>query len=153
MKSSVQDRAIEVIAPICSDLGYHLVDVTYKKEVGGMTLWVCIDKDGGVDINDCEAVSRALDEPLDANDITNGAPYNLNITSYGLDRAFKTDYDFNKHIGMEIVIKFYKPWQNKKQIRAKLVSHDQDCIVVEYEAAEYNILKKDTALIQRYIEF
>ena len=153
MKNNVIDRATEVIKPICNELGYHLVDVVYKKELGGMTLWVCIDKEGGVDINDCERVSRALDEPLDEYDVTNGASYNLNITSYGLDRAFKTDYDFNKHLLQEIVIKFYKPWNGKKEVKAMLLSHDKDSINIKYNDVEYNVSKKDTALIQKYIEF
>ncbi|MBE5735285.1 MAG: ribosome maturation factor RimP [Clostridiales bacterium] len=153
MKESVVDRAYEVIEPICVELGYHLVEVTYKKEVGGMTLWVCIDKDGGIDINDCERLSRALDEPLDDKDITNGSAYNLNITSYGLDRAFKTDYDFNKHLMQEIVIKFYKPWMGKKEIRAILLKYNKDAITIKYNDTDYDLQIKDTALIQKYIEF
>ncbi len=153
MKSSVQDRATEIIQPICDSLGYTLVEVSYKKEVGGMTLWVCIDKEGGVDINDCERVSRALDEPLDQHDITNGSAYNLNITSYGLDRAFKTEYDFIKHLGKDIVVKFYKPWLGKKEIRSTLVSYSGDAIKVEYDGEEHDVVLKDTALIQQYIEF
>ncbi len=151
--SSVQEKAEAVIRPIVESLGYVLVEVTYKKEINGMTLWVCIDKDGGVDINDCEKVSKALDEPLDINDITNGASYNLNVSSYGLDRAFKTDYDFNKHINQEIVIKFYKPWNNKKEIVATLDSFDKDNIIITYNNEKYTISKKETALIQKYIIF
>lgn len=151
--SSVQDRALEIIKPIAEELGYTLVEVSYKKEVAGMTLWVCIDKDGGVDINDCERLSKALDQPLDDYDITNGASYHLNVSSYGLDRAFKTDYDFNKHLNQEIVVKFYKPWNSKKEIRAILLGFDKDTITINYENDKYTINKKDTALIQKYIQF
>ena len=98
MKDNVQSRAIELIEPIAKKLGYVLVDVLYVKDHSGtMALNVTIDKDGGVDINDCERMSKALDEPLDVNDITNNESYVLNVSSYGLDRALKTDYDFNKH--------------------------------------------------------
>ncbi len=151
--SSVQERAEEIIRPIAEELGYTLVEVSYKKEVAGMTLWVCIDREGGVDINDCERLSKALDQPLDDQDVTNGASYNLNVSSYGLDRAFKTDYDFNKHLGQEIVIKFYKPWNGKKEIRAILKSFDKDNITIEYDGEMHTLSKKDTALIQKYIEF
>ena len=151
--SSVQERAEEIIRPIAEELGYTLVEVSYKKEVSGMTLWVCIDREGGVDINDCERLSKALDQPLDDQDVTNGASYNLNVSSYGLDRAFKTDYDFNKHLGQEIVIKFYKPWNGKKEIRAILKSFDKDNITIEYGSEVHTLSKKDTALIQKYIEF
>ena len=154
MKDSVQERAIELIQPISKELGYVLVDVVYRKERDGvMSLNVCIDKDGGVDINDCERLSKALDEPLDVYDITNGASYVLNVSSYGLDRALKTDYDFNKHLNQELIIKFYKPWNGVKEIRAILNSFDKDFISVTYNKEAYNINKKDTALIQKYIQF
>ena len=86
---NIQQLATDIIKPIAEDLGYYLVEVSYKKEAYGMALNVCIDKDGGVDINDCERLSKALDLPLDDADITNGASYNLNVSSYGLDRALK----------------------------------------------------------------
>jgi len=151
--SSVQEKAQVVIKPIVESLGYVLVDITYKKELNGMTLWICIDKEDGIDINDCERVSKALDEPLDNNDITNGASYNLNITSYGLDRAFKTDYDFNKHLHQDIIVKFYKPWNGKKEIIANLESFDKDNIVIKFNDEQFTISKKDTALIQKFIKF
>ena len=150
---SVQARAISIIEPIATSLGYVLVEVAYKKENTGMALNVCIDKDGGVDINDCEKLSRALDQPLDDNDITDGASYVLNVSSYGLDRALKTDYDFNKHINLELIIKFYKPFDGKKEIRAVLTSFDKDNIDVLYNDQTIKINRKDIALAQRYIEF
>ena len=154
MKESVQDRAIALIEPISNALGYVLVEVLYRKERdGSMSLNVCIDKDGGVDINDCERLSKALDEPLDINDITDGASYVLNVSSYGLDRALKTDYDFNKHLNQEIVIKFYKPWNGTKEIKAILTAYDKETITVMFDKEVCQIDKKDTALIQKYIQF
>ncbi|MBQ4557921.1 MAG: ribosome maturation factor RimP [Clostridia bacterium] len=150
---NVQAYATEIIKPIAEELGYYLVEVSYKKEVSGMVLAVCIDKDGGVDINDCERLSKALDLPLDEADVTNGASYNLNVSSYGLDRAFKTDYDFNKHIGQEVIIKFYKPWNGKKQVQAILAGFTESSIDIDYENSKHTIERKDIALIQKYIEF
>jgi len=69
----------------------------YKKDFTGNVLALTIDSENGININDCERVSKALDIPLDDNDITDGKPYNFNVSSYGLDRQFKTEYDFNKH--------------------------------------------------------
>ena len=154
MKDNVQSRAIELIEPLASSLGYVLVEVNYVKDsTGNMALNVTIDKEGGVDINDCERMSKALDEPLDLNDITNGESYVLNVSSYGLDRALKTDYDFNKHINQELIIKFYKPWNGKKEIKAMLIEFDKNSITVEFEKEVYIINKNDTAKIQKYIEF
>ena len=85
-----------LIEKIVTDLGLVLVDLEYKKLVTGMTLIVYIDKPEGVTLDDCEMVSRALDKPLDELDPTDGASYNLNVSSPVLDRPIKTDYYFNK---------------------------------------------------------
>lgn len=151
---NTQERAEEIIRPIAESLGYYLVEVQYKKEFNGMVLAVCIDKPGGVDINDCEKLSRALDEPLDIADVTNGASYNLNVSSYGLDRNLKTDYDFNKFLNEKIVIKFYKPIiANKKEIVATLISFGNDCLEIELNGKKEKINRKDMANVVPYIEF
>ena len=152
-EGSVQEKATLVVKPIVEELGYILVDVTYKKEVSGMTLWVCIDKDGGVDINDCEKVSRALDIPLDEYDVTNGESYSFNVSSYGLDRAFKTDYDFNKHIGKLVDIKFYAPFNGVKSMTATLCGFDENKINVENQNQNTNIERKIIANICAHLEF
>ena len=150
---NVQAYATEIIKPIAEELGYYLVEVSYKKEVSGMVLAVCIDKDGGVDINDCERLSKALDLPLDEADVTNGASYNLNVSSYGLDRAFKTDYDFNKHIGVLVDIKFYAPFMGNKIMSATLISFDDNVIVVKFNEEDITIERKLIASICAHIDF
>ena len=94
MADRVVDKALKIIKPVVEELGYVFVDLEYKKEHSGYVLALTIDKPEGVNINDCERVSRALDAPLDEYDVTNGASYSFNVSSYGLDRQFKTDYDF-----------------------------------------------------------
>ena len=154
MKSkTTQERAIEIIKPIAEELGYYLVEVLYKKEHTGMVLAVCIDKPGGVNINDCEALSRALDKPLDENDITFGASYSLNVSSYGLDRCLKTDYDFNKFKNELIEIKFYKPYMGNKKIIAKLIDYDSEKLTLEIKNEKVEILRKEMANIVPHIEF
>lgn len=154
MKSkTTQERAIEIIKPIAEELGYYLVEVLYKKEHTGMVLAVCIDKPGGVNINDCEALSRALDKPLDENDITFGASYSLNVSSYGLDRCLKTDYDFNKFKNELIEIKFYKPYMGNKKIIAKLIDFDSEKLTLEIKNEKVEILRKEMANIVPHIEF
>lgn len=106
MAERIVDKAEAIIRPVVEELGYVFVDLEYRKDYSGNVLELIIDKQGGVNINDCERVSRALDEPLDINDVTNGAPYNFNVSSYGLDRQFKNDYDFNKHIGVLVDVNF-----------------------------------------------
>ena len=102
MAERVVDKAIKIIKPVVEELGYVFVDLEYKKEFNGNVLALTIDSPQGITINDCERVSRALDAPLDEHDVTDGKSYNFNVSSYGLDRAFKTDYDFNKHIVKDV---------------------------------------------------
>lgn len=153
MSERIVDKALKIIKPIVEDLGYIFVDLEYKKEFSGNVLALTIDSPEGITINDCEKVSRALDETLDKNDITNGASYNFNVSSYGLDRAFKTDYDFNKHIGKLCDIKFYAPFKGKKLIIAKLLEFDKDNINVEYNNENLQIERKLISNISAHIEF
>ena len=153
MKKSIQEKAYDIIAPIAEQLGYVLIEVEYKKSHNGMELAVCIDKENGISLNDCEKLSRALDKPLDEQDITNGASYNLTVSSYGLNRSLKTEYDFNKFLQKEITIKFYQPFLSKKEIVCVLKEYKVTEIVVEYEGSDHEILLKDIANIKPFINF
>lgn len=153
MADRVVDKALKVIKPVVEELGYVFVDLEYKKEHSGYVLALTIDKPECVNINDCERVSRALDAPLDEYDVTNGASYSFNVSSYGLDRQFKTDYDFNKHIGKDVDIKFYAPFMNNKNITANLVSFDNDNITVLFNNEQVVIERKLIASISAHIEF
>lgn len=153
MAERVVDKAIKIIKPVVEELGYVFVDLEYKKEYSGYVLALTIDSPNGITINDCERVSRALDIPLDEHDITDGKSYSFNVSSYGLDRAFKTDYDFNKHIGKDVEIKFYTPFNNKKQMIANLIAFDKDTITVIDNEIEITIERKLIANICAHIVF
>lgn len=153
MSERVVDKAIKIIKPVVEDLGYVFVDLEYKKDFTGYVLALTIDTPNGVNIDDCERVSKALDIPLDENDITEGKPYNFNVSSYGLDRAFKTDYDFNKHIGKVVDVKFYAPFNNKKLIIGTLLSFDNNSITISENDEKINIERKLIANICAHIEF
>lgn len=153
MSERIVDKALKIIKPVVEELGYVFVDLEYKKEFSGYVLALTIDSEKGITINDCERVSKALDIPLDENDITEGKPYNFNVSSYGLDRSFKTDYDFNKHIGKEVEIKFYAPYLNKKLITGTLLGFTNDTITIEYENDKIDIEKKLIANICAHIVF
>ena len=153
MTERVVDKALKIIKPVVEELGYIFVDLEYKKEHSGRVLALTIDKPEGVNINDCEKVSRALDIPLDEHDVTNGESYSFNVSSYGLDRQFKIDYDFNKHIGKKVDIKFYVPFNKRKLITATLTNFDNDSIEVEENNNTFKIERKLIASICAHIEF
>ena len=153
MSERVVDRATKLIKPVVEELGYVFVDLEYKKDYTGYVLALTIDKDGGVNIDDCEKVSRALDIHLDENDITDGKSYNFNVSSYGLDRQFKTDYDFNKHIGKIIEVKFYAPFNGKKLLIGILNSYNDKNISLEINDEVIEIDRKLIASLCAHIEF
>lgn len=153
MSERIVDKGIKLIKPIVEELGYVFVDLEYKKEFSGNVLALTIDSPNGITINDCERVSRACDQVLDDNDITNGTSYSFNVSSYGLDRAFKNDYDFNKHINKLVDIKFYVPYNGNKEITAELVSFDNDSIEIKYLDNIQKIERKTIANIHAHLDF
>ena len=144
-----------VAEKIVSDLGYVLVDVEYKKQNSGMVLELFIDSENGISINDCEKVSKALDEPLDTLDPTNGAPYSLNVSSLGLDRPLTTEYQFNKYKNSKVELKFYEPLKpyNKKVLQGILKSWNLETVTVLINSKEETISKKSIAQIVPVIKF
>ena len=144
-----------VAEKIVSDLGYVLVDVEYKKQNSGMVLELFIDSENGISINDCEKVSKALDEPLDTLDPTTGAPYSLNVSSLGLDRPLTTEYQFNKYKNSEVELKFYEPLKpyNKKVLQGILKSWNLETVTVLINSKEETISKKSIAQIVPVIKF
>ena len=152
-------KVISACLPLCekvvSELGYVLVDIEYKKQVSGMVLELFIDSDNGITLDDCEKVSRALDEPLDELNPTNDESYTLNVSSLGLDRPLTTEYQFNKYKGKEVEIKFYEPLKpyNKKVMTGVLDSWDETQIIFIFDDAKTNILRKSIAQIVPVIKF
>lgn len=155
MKGKVVSSCYDKINEIVSGLGFVLVDVEYKKQNSGMILEVVIDKDGGVNINDCETVSHALDVPLDDIDPTNGASYSLNVSSMGLDRPLTTAYQFDKYMGKEVEVKFY---QTQKEFGSKnlvgcLNFWDEQNVEIKSNDQLYKIDRKNIAQIVPVIRF
>lgn len=142
-----------VVQKILDDLGYELVDLTYKKEHSGMILEVVIYKDGGVDINDCEKVSRALDDPLDELDPTNGASYSLNVSSPGVDRPLKKQSDFKRNLGNEVTVKFFAPFEGNKTLTGNLVSYNEQSFTLNINGTNKTIEINKTAHIEPVIKF
>lgn len=98
----------ELCEPIVGELGLRLWDVRYVKEGADWFLRVFIDKDGGVDINDCERVSRAINDPLDELDPIENA-YCLEVCSPGIERELVRDEHFEQFLGADIMIRMRRP--------------------------------------------
>lgn len=149
----VVEIASDICKPIIEHLGYQLIDIEYQKMHDGYHLIVTIDKDGGIDIQDCVAVHHAIDEPLDLADPTKGSSYHLDVSSCGLDRPLKKDVDYQRNLGKEIKVKFFKPFQGKKEIEGTLVSFTPDDFVLQTEQDTMTIQKNMVALAEPVIKF
>lgn len=120
----------ELVTPIADKMGYEIVEVEYAKKYNGMNLTIFITKDGGINIEDCEAFSRAIDGPLDELNPTNDESYTLNVSSPGIDRPMKNEKDFKRNIGNEIELKFYAQVDGKKVIDGILESYTSTSITI-----------------------
>ena len=153
MKKSIEAAIEELVSPIVDDKGFEIVDIEYVKEAGEYYLRVFLDKEGGISLNDCEAVSRELSEILDVKDPIKDN-YFLEVSSPGLDRPLKKDKDFVRYQGRDVEIKLYKPLNGSKQFEGELVGLNEDKnIVVMIDDNEVEFNKKDVALVRLAIKF
>lgn len=145
-KNEIEKLTYKITEPIVEALNMELVDVEYIKEGPNMYLRLYIDKDGGVNLDDCQSVSQKVSEELDEKDpITEN--YFLEISSPGIDRPLKNDKDFDRSIGKDVEINLYKAVESKKKLTGKLVKYDDDNIYIEDEDSnektiERNIISK-----------
>lgn len=154
--SKICENVQAVILPILEKMNVELVEVEFKKRGDSdSTLTIYIDKEGGVSLDDCEAVHNAIDAPLDELDPTDGKPYTLNVSSPGLDRPFKTLRDYKKHLNEEIEISLYKPVDGVKKFEAVLEEVDDgfNYVKVSYKGKTIQLNIKEIALARAVIKF
>ena len=146
-------KAKELLTPIIESIGYEVVDIDYSKSYGEYNLTVYIYKKGGITFDDCEKVNNALDEVLDNNDITDGAAYNLNISSPGLDRPIVSSDDFRRSLDTEIEILFVNPINKRKKANGILVAYDDDTVTLKVKDKNEVFDRKNASIIRPYIKF
>lgn len=139
--------------PIMEQNQFELVDVEYIKEAGNWYLRVYIDKPGGITIDDCEVVSRALSEYLDKEDFIEDS-YILEVSSPGLGRPLKKDKDFNRNMGKEVEIHLFRPLEKQKEYTGLLTAYDKDTVTIQLDdGKELTIPRKSIALIRLAFDF
>lgn len=132
-KTSISEVVTSLALPIVEEAGCELVDVEFIKEGGSWFLRVYIDKPGGVSLEDCEKVSRPLNEIIDEKDPIPHAFY-LEVSSPGLERPLKKPRDFEKAIGALLEIRLFKAIDNIKRFEGELVSYDGESLTIKTEA-------------------
>ncbi len=146
-RETYESRTERLLAPIAERFGVEIYDVEYVKEGSDWYLRAFIDKAGGVNINDCENVSRALSDALDAEDYIADA-YILEVSSPGLGRALKKDRHLEKSLGMEVEVKTYKAIGGYKEFSGVLKAYDSETITLEEAEGERVFQRPEIALIR-----
>ncbi len=150
----ITELTAELAAPAIAEAGCTLWDVEYVKEGGSWYLRVLLDKEGGVDILDCEAVSRKLSDLLDEADPIEGS-YTLEVGSAGAERALKRPRDFKQFLGSPVLVKLYRPLDGRKELAGTLAAYDAStgAVTVALPDGERTLEKKEIALARLRVEF
>ena len=137
--NALVEQIAEIVKPIAEELSYDIYHIEYVKESGEYYLRIYIEKDGGVSLNDCEALSRRVSDVLDEKDPITDA-YFLEVSSPGLNRTLFTNEHYTRFIGNEVLVKLAKAVEGTKKIKGILKENNESSITVE-GAEEINIPK------------
>ncbi len=153
MKVRSNEEILQFLQGYAQPLGITVKEVEFKQGKNP-SLTVYIIKDGGVDLDTCELFHRAIDQPLDEFDPTFGEPYTLNVSSLGIDWPFKTDEDFNSHIGQRVEVKLNASIRGKKFYDGILASYNKKVITLKVdEKTTFTIDLKNCIKVNEYIDF
>lgn len=131
--SKIEERVESLIKEKIESLGYYLYDVEYVKEGAEYYLRIYIDKETGIDLNDCEKVSNEINDLLDKADYIK-EQYYLEVSSPGIERILKKDKHLEQNIGKKIDVKlFKKDEKGKKEYKGILKKFNQEEIIIEAE--------------------
>ena len=152
-KETYEAKAEEMLLPIVESHGFELVDVEYVKEAGNWYLRFYIDKEGGITVDDCEAVSRIFSDKLDELDFIEDA-YIMEVSSPGLGRPLKKEKDYVRSMGKEVEIRTYRPINKEKEFYGILSAYDESSVTITTEdQKEQTFEKADIALIRLAFDF
>ena len=153
MSKKIESAVFEIVKPYADELGFEVIDVEFTaRKDSDNELIIYIDKPGGVDLDDCEKLSRAIDEPMD---IADPIPdkYILCVSSPGIDRPLKNDRDLERSLGTEVDLKLYKKQNGAKEFTGILESYDPETVTFKIKNETMTVQKSDIALIRLHISF
>ena len=151
-REEYEQRTEQLVLPIIQSNKFELVDVEYVKEGGTWYLRAYIDKPGGITVDDCEIVNRALGDLLDREDFIEDS-YILEVSSPGLGRPLKKEKDFVRSQGKEVEIRTYRMVERQKEFRGILKAWDKETVTIETEEGEQVFLRDNIALIRLAFDF
>ena len=152
-RETYETRTEELITPILDRMNFELVDVEYVKEGGTWYLRADIDKEGGITVNDCEAVAREMNEILDREDFVEDS-YVFEVSSPGLGRPLKKEKDYIRSMGKEVEIRTYRAINREKEFYGILSAYDENTVTIKTEdGTEMTFEKSNIALIRLAFDF
>ncbi|MEG1773739.1 MAG: ribosome maturation factor RimP [Oscillospiraceae bacterium] len=147
-KKNTAQFCTELAGPLLEQLGLTLWDVRFEKEGAGWFLRFFIDKEGGVDINDCEAFSRAIELLLDEADPIEQS-YCLEVSSPGIERELTRPWQFAQSIGRPVTARLIRPRENLREIAGTLLSYSEEGVaIIETEQGPVPVAKGEAASIR-----
>ena len=151
-REEYEQKTEALVLPLIEANNFELVDVEYVKEAGNWYLRVYVDKEGGIAVDDCEVVSRALSDKLDVDDFIADS-YILEVSSPGLGRPLKKEKDYVRSIGKEVDIHLYKSIEKQKEFTGVLKSYNKEEIVLQIEDSDVTFDRTNIALIRLSFDF
>ena len=149
----VTEQVAAFAEPIVKEHGCELWDVEYVREGSEYFLRLYIDKDGGVDILDCEAISRKVSDLLDEADPIESS-YVFEVGSAGLERQLKRPGDFDRFMGSPVLVKTYQNRDGRKEFAGKLAGYEDGAVLLDMGGAEpVRFEKNEVALVRLRVEF
>ncbi len=152
MKVKSNQEIFDFLKPIADEENIELIEVEMKPGKKP-SLTVYVDNDDGIDLNTLEKFHNRIDAPLDELDPTYGEAYTLNVSSPGLDRPFKTERDYIKHLGEKVEVKLYAPQKGQKFFEGVMTDYDENTVTVSVNGKDEKFEKSRIAKINVAIEF
>ncbi len=150
---NIAERVEALVSPVITEMGYRVWDVEYVKEGAEWYLRITLDSDNGIDINDCEKVSRAVSPMLDEEDPIEDFYY-LEVHSPGLERVLRKEAHFLASIGSEIEIRLFTADENKKKAyTGKLTAFENDTVIFDDNGETRSIPMNKISKVQTLFDF
>ena len=148
----ITDQVRQLAEPVVAEKNCELWDVEYVREGSTWYLRLYLDKEGGVDINDCEAVSRAMDPILDEADPIPDS-YTFEVCSAGLERTLKRPGDFERFMGADVLVRLYRPHNGSKEFAGVLAGYCNGDVTVTVGDTTMSFTKAEVAQVRLRVDF
>jgi ribosome maturation factor RimP len=150
-KVSIAQSVMTLIEPVLIAEGLELVDVEYKKEGKSWVLRIFIDKEEGITVEDCQKISRLTGDLIDIEEVIK-TPFNLEVSSPGLDRSLKREKDFIKFKGKRIRLHSLSPVDGRRKFNGILADFKDQTVFMDLDGEPFKILLSQVAKANLVIE-